>query len=331
MSFIQSRIRKAFVAMSVTSGFLLGCAGVANSAETVAQTEFQKQVVTFPNGITAHPDVVYSVEKGFRPLRLDIYNTPDKSTPKPVILFVHGGAWENGNKRSQGKLGDFPAILADLAKRGYVVASAEYRLNGEASFPAPYHDIQAAIRFLRSNAADYGINPEKFGVWGSSSGGQLAALAAVTCGNDTLERVTDQKDTVSACVNAAAIWNGVLDLKAMEPAPKPSQNGHPRSRLLNCNPGYCTNYVLEAASAYNYINANSPPFFLAHSRSDEVVPVAQSEAFEQKLRENGVDVSAFYVDGFQHGFVGNAAQDTAEISSQLLKKTFDFFDKTLLK
>lgn len=115
----------------------------------------------------------------------------------------------------------------------------------------------------------------------------------------------------------------------MEPAPKPSQSGHPRSRLLSCNPGSCTNTVLETASPITYVDRNSPPFFLAHSRADNVVPFAQSEAFEKKLRDNGVDVATHYVDGLQHGFMSDNPGTTKKAGEELLRLTFDYFETKL--
>ncbi len=312
-----------------TIALMTGMTGLASAEQAKPQNFLQTHPVEFPNGTLAYNGVTYSTEVGYRPLRLDIYRNPKTTAPAPVILFIHGGAWEGGNRQAQGKFADFPSVLADLAAKGYVVASAEHRLSGEAPFPAPYDDVQAAIRFLKDNATSYGINPEKFGIWGSSSGGQLAALAAVACNSNTLTRVRDKTPTTSTCVNTAAIWNGVFDFKAMEPAPTPAQNGHPRSRLLECNPGYCTNTVLETASPISYVDAHAPSFFLAHSRDDKVVPFAQSTEFEKKLKENGVAVSTYYVEGLQHGFVSDDPKVTKEAGEELLKRTVEYFDHTL--
>ncbi len=309
---------------------LLACtASAASAADANDQNYFASHAVEFPNGIQAYNGVTYVTEIGYRPLRLDIYRDPKASSASPVVLFIHGGAWESGNRQAQGKIADFPSTLANLASKGYVVVSAEYRLNGEATFPAPYYDVQAAIRFLKDHANTYGIDPKRFGIWGTSSGGQLATLAAVACNSTGLSRVRDSSPTTSTCVNTVAIWNGVFDFKAMEPAPKPAQNGHPRSRLLSCNPGFCTNDVLAAASPITYVDAKSPPFFLAHSRSDDVVPFAQSTEFEKKLQENGVPVTTYYVDGLHHGFVSDDPNVTKTVSDELLARTFAYFDKTL--
>jgi acetyl esterase/lipase len=328
MSFLQSTLRILFLS-AVILGQLPISSNPAQAQDAANANFFQSHPVQFPNGVEAHTGVTYSTQIGYRPLRLDIYGNPNFETPRPLILFVHGGAWESGNRQASGEFKDFPSILAGLAARGFVVASVEYRLNGEAPFPAPYHDIQAALRFLRTNASTHRINPEKIGIWGSSSGGQLAALAAVACRTDVLEKVADTADTTSTCVNAAAIWNGVFDFKAMEPAPKLSQAAHPRSRLLSCTPGSCTNAALLTASPITYVDQKSPPFFLAHSRADNVVPFAQSEEFENKLRDNGIEVTTHYVDGLKHGFRSDDPAVTTKAGEELLQLTFSFFEAKL--
>jgi acetyl esterase/lipase len=144
-----------------------------------------------------------------------------------------------------------------------------------------------------------------------------------------LEKVADTTDTTSTCVNAAAIWNGVFDFKAMEPTPKLPRAGHPRSRLLSCTPGSCTNAALLTASPITYVDQKSPPFFLAHSRLDTVVSFAQSEEFENKLRDNGIEVTTHYVDGLKHGFRSDDPAVTTKAGEELLQLTFSFFEAKL--
>ncbi|MDE3167103.1 MAG: alpha/beta hydrolase, partial [Acidobacteriota bacterium] len=99
----------------------------------------------FPNGVTATWDLVYSAIDGFRPLQLDVYTPPPTGAPKPNVLYVHGGGWRNGDQRHGGTFEDFPAVLAGVAARGYVVTSISYRLSGESRFPAAIHDTKNAI------------------------------------------------------------------------------------------------------------------------------------------------------------------------------------------
>src|SRR5256885_1317013 len=131
------------------------------------------------------PGVVYWEPAGYRPLTLDLYLPGETVEPPPdgfpLVVFVHGGGWMGGDARRSGAFADFPGVLASLAARGYVVASVEYRLSGEATFPAAIQDVKAAIRRLRSDAAKYGIDPALAMTWGVSAGGPLPALPAGSC------------------------------------------------------------------------------------------------------------------------------------------------------
>ena len=121
------------------------------------------------------------------------------SAPRPLIVYVHGGGWAYSNPRAGSGILDFPVVLANLAERGYVVASIEYRLSGEAPFPAQLEDLQAALRFLRANAERFGIDGTQVGLWGMSAGAQLAALNAVNCAAGT-------------CVQGFVGWFGAYDM-----------------------------------------------------------------------------------------------------------------------
>ena len=105
-------------------------------------------------------------------LLLDVFRSDD-SKIRPVVLCLHGGFWAKGSKKFMHPL------AKDLVKKGYVAVCSNYRLTDVAPAPAQLHDVFSAIRFLRENASDYGIDPEKIGVTGSSAGGYLAVMAAV--------------------------------------------------------------------------------------------------------------------------------------------------------
>ncbi len=104
--------------------------------------------------------------------RLDLYLPPKADAPTPLVIWIHGGGWEAGNKENPPGLG--------LLKKGYALASLNYRLSQEAKFPAQIEDCKAAIRFLRANAKKYNLDPDHFGVWGASAGGHLVALLGTT-------------------------------------------------------------------------------------------------------------------------------------------------------
>src|SRR3954465_9042531 len=155
--------------------------------------------VTFANGVLSTLDVQFWAPVGYRPLTLDIY-LPPASVPKPragfpLVVQIHGGGWMLGDKRLSGPFVDWASGLASLSATGYVVAAVDYRLSSEAQFPVQAQDVKASIRWLRLNAAKYGIDGGR-GVasggrgavaWGEPAGARLAALEAVSCGAGLLE------------------------------------------------------------------------------------------------------------------------------------------------
>src|SRR5437868_2873965 len=155
-------------------GFLSALFAVAAllPANAADKTPDVNQTVAFPGGIVMHRDLVYAAMDGFRPLTLDLYQAPSKPKappPRPLILFVHGGNWAAGDARHLAGFPDFPSTLAALAAKGYVVGSVNYRLSGEAHFPAPIQDVKSALRWLRGHAADYNIDVTRMMVWGAEA------------------------------------------------------------------------------------------------------------------------------------------------------------------
>ena len=150
------------------------------SARTVRQDVFPPSVVAFPEHVVASPQVEIANIDGFRPVRMDIYRERAAPEPRPAVLWVHGGGWSRGDARTSGAFANWPAVLASLAARGFVVASVDYRLSGEARFPAPVQDVRAGVAYLRAHASEFGVDPSRLYLWGGSAGGHLAALAALT-------------------------------------------------------------------------------------------------------------------------------------------------------
>jgi acetyl esterase/lipase len=249
---------------------------------------------------------------------------PKKGGPKPLVMYIHGGGWVAGHTRHSGALSNFPAVLAKLASEGFVVASLEYRLSGEAPFPAQLQDSRAAIRFLKANAGQYGIDPARVGVWGGSAGGHLAALTALSCGDTRLDPAPATAG--SECVQSAVTWYGVFDFKSMlaRGVDSAAENG-----LLRCTPANCTEQAIKAVSPSSYVSANDPPFLLIHGETDVVVPVAQSRDVEAKMKAVGMAVEAIYIPGVDHSFVGATAAETRAATLKATNATFDFFHRTL--
>ena len=297
------------------------------SDKPVIEDHYPQAVTQWPGGVTSLADVTYSVIPGYRPMIVDIYMPPKSVAPKPLILYIHGGGWVAGHTRHSGALADFPAVLARLASEGFVVASLEYRLAGEALFPAQLQDARAALRFLKGNAARYGIDPARSGVWGGSAGGHLAALTAMTCGVASLDVAGTKAAPGSECVQAAVTWYGVFDFGALA-ASRPGQADAAAARLLACK-GACTEADYGPASPVTYIDAKDPPFLLIHGDDDQTVPVAQSHIAEAKLKAAGVPVEAIYIPRVDHSFIGKSAETTRAATLRATNATFDFFHKVL--
>src|SRR6185295_4740813 len=114
-------------------------------AKPVLEEPYPERRTQFPGGVIGLADLTYESLAGFRPLRLDLYRPASTSTPHPLVLYIHGGGWTSGHTRHSGAFENWPAVLAAIAARGYVIASVEYRLSGEAPFPAAIQDVKAAI------------------------------------------------------------------------------------------------------------------------------------------------------------------------------------------
>jgi acetyl esterase/lipase len=147
-------------------------------------------------------DLVYKQVNG-QTLQLDIYSPKSITHPLPVVLWIHGHHWARGSKDQR------PPV--NLMAQGYMVVSLDYRLSGEAPFPAAIEDCKAAVRWLRANAATYHIDPDHIGAWGYSAGGHLAALLGTSGGVAELEGAGDNA-TFSSRVQAVCDMSGPSDI-----------------------------------------------------------------------------------------------------------------------
>jgi acetyl esterase/lipase len=313
----------------------------AVSAQPVPEDRYPERHIEFPGGVVGFPDLVYAVIPGFRPLHLDLYRPaagPGTTTTHPFVVYVHGGGWQSGHTRQSGAFSSWPDVLASLAARGYVVASVEYRLSAEARFPAAEQDVKAAIRWLRTHASTYGIDKSRGLIWGASAGGQLAALAATSCGVAELEpEAADPSAGVveSDCVQAAVTWYGIFDFSTLAAQRDPNSTVIPGransadTRYLGCKISSCAPGVVSAASPVTYIGHDDPPMLLVHGSADKTVPVKQSQEMYDKLRAAGAPVQLFLIPGVDHSFIGKTPADTEKASRAALTKVFEFIDATI--
>lgn len=300
----------------------------------------ERNAVMFPGGIAAHPDVTFATPIGYRPLTLDIYASSAVAGPRrPLLIYVHGGAWLAGYPREAAAYQDWPSLLAKMAVRGYVVASVSYRLSREAPFPAQIQDVKAAIQFLRANADTYGIDPKRIGLWGDSAGGHLVGLAGVTCGVAEFEPViqaprkgpsTPAPVPPSDCVQAVVGWYGIYDFMDEGPVKRPPPPPDDPVRLfLGCNSTQCTDAQKRTVSPVTYVDKDDAPMLLIHGSDDVAVPARQSEIMAEKLTAAGVPAEVRVIAGANHGWYGKTPDATRNASREAMKLTVDYFDAQL--
>lgn len=324
-------LRQSLLALLLVLAALPAGAGAA-PAPTIGESavlgdHYPERHIAFPPGVSGYPDLVYRTVNGFRPLTLDLYAADQGAAERPLVIYVHGGGWMGGHSRQSGAFEDWPGVLASLAAKGYVVASLNYRLSSEARFPAAEQDVKAAIRWLRANAGRYHIDKKHVVIWGGSAGGQLAALAATSCGVAALE--PEEPSAESDCVQGAAIWYGVFDFEHSGTVGGGDDPNGPESRYFGCVRAQCPAGLVQSAGAANHVGAKTPPFLLIHGAQDKVVPTLQSEDFHALLKSKGLSSELLVLPEVGHSFVGAQHAQTESASLAALKKTFDFFDAVI--
>lgn len=298
-------------------------AGPAIGAAPVLEDRYPQRTSDF-GAVEGLPDLVFATVPGFRPLRLDLYRPKNASTTHPLVIYIHGGGWQSGHTRHSGAFENWPGVLASLASKGYVVASLEYRLSGEAPFPAAFDDVKAAVIWLRARADRFGIDPTRVLVWGGSAGGHLAALTATSCGESA-------QSTPSACVQGLVAWYGIFDFASILQAEGARDANSPAAgnRFLACTKGVCDSKLVRMASPIAFVDSKDPPALLIHGRRDAVVAVEQSVRFNAALQAKGVPSTLKIIEGVDHSFIGATPEATRSASLEALNATFEFIDATI--
>ncbi len=251
-------------------------------------------------------DVAYGTDSPAQ--RLDIYLPPGPVIERPVVVWVHGGGWSSGDK--------FPTLkAAAVVSLGFAFVSINYRLTGEAIHPAQINDCRGAVRWIRANAATYGFDGDRVGVWGSSAGGHLVALLG-TSGGVTSHEGVDLEGSVggnlglSSRVQAVCDYFGPTDFFDLDPSHGTPTS--PESRLVGFwiqevldnlnNPAFAPRVsVLESVSSRTFVTPDDPPFRIAHGDADPVVPVGQSISLAGDLSAAGVPSTLVVYPGAGHG------------------------------
>ncbi len=274
---------------------------------------------------TKHIDVAYATKSATQ--KLDLYIPNEGTGPFPVIIEIHGGGFMMGAKS-----GEITPMLEGV-KRGYAVASINYRMSGEALFPAAINDVKAAIKFLRANAAKYNLNPGKFATWGGSAGGNLSALAAMSGDVASLVDASLGNASVSDAVQAGVDWFGPIYFSTMDAefaalgttgamGATNSANSAESKYLGKVIGTPEAQPLIEAASPLTYITKNAPPLYIQHGTVDRNIPITQSINFAAKLASViGADKVIFEkIEGAAHGGSQfNATENAAKILNFLDK------------
>lgn len=237
--------------------------------------------------------------------KLDLYIPANGSGPFPVVVMIHGGGFMFGDKADGAGL----AGVDQLLEAGYAVASINYRLSGEATHPAQINDAKAAVRFLRANASQYSLNPDKIGAWGASAGGNLASLMGTTCGVKELEGTDLGNADQSSCVQAVVDWFGPIDFLKMDEqfagsgCPQTHNDASsPESKLVGAAIQTVPDLV-KTTNPMNYIDAGDPPFFIENGTADCNIPPVQNKNLADTLSTAiGADkVTYVSLEGAGHG------------------------------
>ena len=257
-------------------------------------------------------DIPYAHEG--RDLLLDLYVPKGVSEPY-LLVWVHGGAWSRGSKESVPLLG--------LVERGYAMASIDYRLSGEARFPAQIHDIKAAIRFLRAQAREYGYRVDRVAVGGSSAGGHLAALVGVTNGHAELEGTVGDHREQSSSVQAIVDLYGPTNFATILDQSTPhglSVRVPALELLLGDGPDQVPD-LAKLASPVAHVASGDPPLLILHGDRDPQVPINQSHELEGAYQGQGLKAQFEVVHGAAHGGEAFSDVERLELIQEFLEST----------
>lgn len=245
-------------------------------------------------------------------LKLDLYQPVGAASP-PLIVWVHGGAWRAGSKDNM--------PLDELVKRGFAIASIDYRLSPVAKFPAQVHDCKAAIRFLRAKAKQYGYDASKTGIVGSSAGGHLVAEIGVTNGHSKLEGTVgkhlDQSSSVQAIVDYYGPTNFLTILK--QSTPHGLSVRVPALQLLLGSQPEENAALAKLASPVYHVDKNDPPLLMIHGDYDPQVPINQSHELHGRYKELGLTARLEIIHGGAHGGPQFYNQARIDLVDQFLK------------
>ena len=303
----------------------------ATPAPYTADTTYAKLVKKYPfihiasrevpATVRALKDITY-VHHGDRTLQLDLYLPAHPSgAPMPGVVFVHGGGWSSGVREN------FAPLAIRLAEHGYAAATISYRLSPEAKYPAAIQDARAAVRWMRANAARYGIDGGRIAIGGASAGGQIASLAGVSEGSTRFEPeagAVDGADGVSSAVQAIVNIDGLSDFTdeaARKNEDDPSRQPTPAVAWLGARYAEKPGLWREASPLF-YVNAATPPILFIGSGQPRFS--VGREAMVEKMKAQGIPSQVVLLPDTPHSFW--LMDPWFEPTMQAI---FDFLDRNL--
>lgn len=375
---MSKKIKIISLSLILTMTFALPLAGCSSNVK--ASTSTASSATDQTSMSPTYKDIVFATVNNDngdkRDLKMNVFKPQGATEPTPVLVYIHGGGWAMGDYQgddapknpdaSKQKQTGAPTdqmsgdnassykIFKGILNNGIAFVSIDYRLNSEAAFPAQIYDVKGAIRFLRAHAKEYGIDPDKIAVCGTSAGGHLTAELATTGDVKELEGDVGGNLDYSSKVMAAVDFYGPTDLLTMSTEMDTSLQSHEdavathdspdanESKLLGfskegqgvgvlreirdkneTNSTYWDKVKLaELASPINNITSDDPPMFIAHGGHDSLVPIQQSLRFREALTKAGVENIFMSNSKGPHGNQGKDVNNAAItwITNKLLGK-----------
>jgi acetyl esterase/lipase len=276
-----------------------------------------------PQNIALQCDLSYREGKSAA-WKLDLaYSKWAGGKPRPAVIVIHGGGWIEGDKSSFTSLKYWaPGNIIDFAKLGFVAATINYRLSGEAPFPAALEDCKCAVRWLRAHAKEYQIDTNHIGAYGNSAGGHLALMLGVTERASDMEGDGPFRDQ-SSMVQAVISDSGPVDLDWR----KPENSGLAKvmSQFL-AGPQETVSQRIRNASPASYIKKDLPPLLLIYGAADAQVTVGPVDHYVLALQQSGLKDLTY----LRLGLVDHCPYSLAKIES-LYRIVDDFFIRTLMQ
>lgn len=238
-------------------------------------------------------------------LTLDLIRSFDSPDRSPVLVYVHGGGWTGGGPQKQAR-----RMYHSLAREGWTVAAIRYPFAPVASIPDQVRAVKSAIHHLRSNAHEFGLDPERMVLSGSSAGAHLAALAALTTAPAFQTGFEDADTSVSACVPMYGIYDMANRNRTRPDWPYIDRDVMKGSYHEKPD-------AFHAVSPLDHVSAEAPPFLVVHGTHDSLVPIAEAEIFVDALSRKGVRVDFVRVLGAQHGFDGLSSRVSRQTAAMV--------------